>query len=241
MQKTPVRIRLLATTSLVATVTAASAFAQTTPTTPTATNTTTPPVGQPAGKPVGNPDGAADVNAGISAATNAGTNARARRAIDGTSLGGFVFPTKALDGGCTVSAIRGWRWKTDDTQRLYLEGDVRVAVGGYSFSAKRASVWINRLPLANGAATQVAIWFERADEPTRRAGLGASGRDLLVTTSYLGETKLSLVAPEDGTAPDAAFLAAGNARLARYLQQLSKGIDDGTVSLSARPTVNARS
>ena len=217
MQTTPVRIRILAATSLVAAVTAASAVAQTTP---SATNANTPPTG--------NSDGTAS------------TDARARRAIDGTSLGGFVFPTKALDGACTMSAVRGWRWKTDDTQRLYLEGDVRVAVGGYSFSAKRASVWINRLPLANGAATQVAIWFERADEPTRRAGLGASGRDLLVTTSYLGETKLSLVAPEDGTAPDAAFLAAGNARLARYLQQLSKGINDGTVSLGARPTINAR-
>lgn len=106
-----------------------------------------------------------------------------RRQIDGASLGGFVLPTKPVDGGCTISATEVWRWKTDDTQRLYLEGDVRIGVGGYSFSATRATMWINRLPLAGTAATQVAIWFERADEPTRRAGLGASGRDLLVTAT----------------------------------------------------------
>jgi hypothetical protein len=162
--------------------------------------------------------------------------ATTRRAIDGTSLGGFVLPTKAIAGSCTMSATRGWRWKVDDTQRLFLEGDVRVALGGYTFSAKRASVWINRLPLATGDATQIAVWFERADEPTRRAGLGASGRDLLVTTSYLGETKLSLVSAESGAPRDGAFIAAGNARLARYLQQLSKGVVDGTATLGVQPT-----
>jgi hypothetical protein len=63
-------------------------------------------------------------------------------------------------------------------------------------------VWINRLPLSGGAATQMAIWFERADEPTRRAGLGASGRDLLVTAAYLGPTKLASVVDRTGGAPE---------------------------------------
>ena len=90
-----------------------------------------------------------------------------RRAIDGSSLGGFVLPTKPVDAPCSMSATRGWKWKSDDTQRLLLEGDVRVTLGGYSFSAKRALVWINRLPLPAGPATQIAVWFERADEPTR--------------------------------------------------------------------------
>lgn len=156
------------------------------------------------------------------------TASSTRRMIDGSTLGGFVLPTKPIDGTCSLSATRGWRWKTDDTQRLLLEGDVRVTLGGYSFSAKRALVWINRLPLASGAVTQIAVWFERADEPTRRAGLGASGRDLLVTTTILGETQLSLIVPGSGAPPDTAFVAAGDARLARYLRGLQQGIADGT-------------
>ncbi|MFN5496289.1 MAG: hypothetical protein ACK5C3_06905, partial [bacterium] len=63
----------------------------------------------------------------------------ARRSIDGTTLGGFVLPTKPIASGCTLSATRVWKWKNDDTQRLYLEGDVRASLGGYSFSAKRAT------------------------------------------------------------------------------------------------------
>jgi hypothetical protein len=164
----------------------------------------------------------------------------ARRAIDGTTLGGFVLPTKPIASGCTLSATRVWKWKNDDTQRLYLDGDVRVSLGGYSFSARRATVWINRLPLESGAATQVAIWFERADEPTRRAGLGASGRDLLVTSSYLGDTTLTSVLAEDGAPDNRGFVAAGEARLARYLQTLTRDIAEGTQPLSLRPVVDLR-
>ena len=158
-----------------------------------------------------------------------------RRAIDGTTLGGFVLPTKPLSAGCSLSASRGWAWKSDDTQRLLLEGDVRVSLGGYSVSARRAAVWINRLPLATGAATQIAIWFERADEPTRRAGLGASGRDLLVTSSYLGETALSLVMREDEAPRDRAFTAAAERRLALYLRTLVRDIEVGAKPLGNQP------
>ena len=163
-----------------------------------------------------------------------------RRQIDGASLGGFVLPTKPVDGGCTISATEVWRWKTDDTQRLYLEGDVRIGVGGYSFSATRATMWINRLPLAGTAATQVAIWFERADEPTRRAGLGASGRDLLVTATYLGPTRLASVVDRTGGAPERPFIRAGEARLAAYLSKLARDIDAGTRALRPFPELDPR-
>jgi hypothetical protein len=159
-----------------------------------------------------------------------------RRAISGSSLGGFVLPMRPIESGLSMSATRGWRWKSDDTQRLLLEGDVRVSIGGYAFSAKRALVWINRLPTASGFVTQTAVWFEEADEPSRRSGLGASGRDLLVTGSYLGQTTLALSLTEDGAPPRSAFRSAGEARLARHLRELAAGGQ----TLGARPSVDAR-
>lgn len=170
---------------------------------------------------------------------------------DGSTLGGFVLPTKPLDVRCSLSANRGWTWKQDDTQRLFLEGDVRVKVGGYSFSARRAVVWINRLPMGASLATQIAVWFERADEPTRRAGLGASGKDLLVTATVSGATELALLVTEDrlpgervGAEPsDAArerraFVKSGEVRLARYLRGLEARIEAGTQPLSTLPVVD---
>ncbi len=170
--------------------------------------------------------------------TTIATSGSTRRAIDGASLGGFVFPTKPLDASCSLAASRGWSWKTDDTQRLCLEGDVRVTLGGYSFSAKRALVWINRLPLPAGPATQVAVWFEQADEPSRRAGLGASGRNLLVTSTLLGSTHLSLALSAHHAPSDTAFVAAGDLRLATYLRTLQHGIARGTVVVGSEATLD---
>lgn len=170
-----------------------------------------------------------------------------RKSIDGASLGGFVLPSAPVDGRCTIAATRGWRWKTDDTQRLMLDGDVRIRLSGYNFSARRAVVWINRLPLRTPAAesttsasaesvvTQIAIWFERADEPTRRAGLGASGRDLLVTATLRGTVDLSLVVAEEGAPTDAAFVARGEARLAGFLRGLEQKIAEGSATLATGP------
>ena len=87
------------------------------------------------------------VSAIAAAPTALGQVATKMKPIDGASLGGFVLPTQPIAGTCKFSATRGWTWKTDDTQRLFLEGDVRATVGGYTFSAKRAIVWVNRLPL----------------------------------------------------------------------------------------------
>ncbi|MEY3025969.1 MAG: hypothetical protein RLZZ238_866 [Planctomycetota bacterium] len=175
-----------------------------------------------------------------------------RRAIDGRSLGGFVLPTQPIESGCTLSALRGWTWKVDDTQRLVLDGDVRVALGGYAFRSRRASIWINRLPTGGDAITQVAIWFEEADEPSRRAGLAASGRDLLVTASYRGATELSLLSTVEEPADRAragegsgatlarrAFVVAAEARLARHLRELAARTAAGTQALSAQPLLES--
>jgi len=196
----------------------------------------------------------------IAAAPTAfGQVATKMKPIDGASLGGFVLPTQPISGSCKFSATRGWTWKTDDTQRLFLEGDVRATVGGYTFSAKRAIVWVNRLPLGGEAATQIAIWFDQADEPTRRAGLGASGKELLVTATTMGATELSLVITEDGT-PDEArtsvdrrrasdeasaaksrreLLREGETALARYLRGLTARILAGTQRISTAPILQS--
>ena len=159
-----------------------------------------------------------------------------RIAINGQSLGGFVLPSRPLDGGLTLSATKASRWKVDDTQRLLLDGEVRFQLGSYSIRAKRALVWINRLPTANGLVTQVAAWFERAEEPTRSAGSGASGKDLLITASYLGETRVSLVVSDERTPPASVFTRAGEARLTTYLGQLAAG----TKSLSSQPNLDIK-
>ncbi len=142
-----------------------------------------------------------------------------RVAIDGSSLGGFVLPILPVQHDLEIDARRVWDWTVDDTKRLYLEDDVEVTLGTYAFRADAALIWINRLPTEDGLVTQVAFWFPKVSEPTRRAGLGASGQDVLVTATISGTVRLRTVLLDKAPVRNAT-VARGERRLARYLKTL---------------------
>ncbi|MFM7480157.1 MAG: hypothetical protein ACKO4V_03385 [Planctomycetota bacterium] len=164
------------------------------------------------------------------------TDAQELRAvpITGQSLGGFVIPVEPVTGDIRIEGVRAWTWTVDDTQRVQLEGDVQVRFGGYFFTSTDAVVWINRIPSAAGLINQIAIYFPEAEEPTRRAGLGASGSDLLVTGSSRGEVQLSAVMVEQKPPPSGSVLTAATARVKRYLESVARG-----ALLQRRPQVDA--
>ena len=113
--------------------------------------------------------------------------------VTGDRLGGFVIPVEPGERPARFNATRANLWKVDSTQRLYLQGQVNVQLGAYDFYAESAVVWIERIPSAKGVITQFAVWFPQTSEPTKAAGLGAGGTNLLITGSTLGETTLSAV------------------------------------------------
>jgi hypothetical protein len=140
--------------------------------------------------------------------------------IDGDRLGGFVLPIEPIATDLVMTCDHAWQWSVDDTQRLFLQGNVAIDLGSYAFASSYAVIWINRLPSSMGLVNQIAIWFPNVSEPTRRAGLGASGRDVLLTASTLGAVRLRPVL-FDTTAPERlATVRDGEDRLARYLRRL---------------------
>ncbi|MBC02074.1 MAG: hypothetical protein CMJ34_02045 [Phycisphaerae bacterium] len=153
--------------------------------------------------------------------------------IDGRSLGGFVLPVLPIPHDLRISAQRTVEWTVDDTKRLLLSGDVTIEIGSYDFRSSSAVVWINRLPTADGLVTQFAAWFPSVSEPTRRAGLGASGRDVLITSCLDGEVKLSTVILEPGPIRSRE-VAEGEKRLARYLRRT---LATPAPSLNRRPDI----
>ncbi len=140
--------------------------------------------------------------------------------INGSSLGGFVLPILPIQHDLEISTTQATRWRIDDTQRLLLQGDVEIELGTYSFRSETAVLWINRLPSADGLKTQIAAWFPSVAEPNRRAGLGASGRDVLVTATIDGEVKLRAVVMGEGPVRSA-VVARGEARLAKHLRRIA--------------------
>ena len=153
--------------------------------------------------------------------------------IDGRSLGGFVLPVLPVPHDLRISAEQTFEWTVDDTKRLFLKGDVTIEIGSYDFRSASAVVWINRLPTADGLVTQFAAWFPSVSEPTRRAGMGASGRDVLITSCLDGEVKLSTVVLDQGPTRSQE-VATGEKRLARYLRRL---LAKPTPKLTRRPDI----
>jgi hypothetical protein len=154
------------------------------------------------------------------AATDLDPPSDARRVqVDGSNLGGFVLPILPIDHDLELDADTTVEWTVDDTKRLLLRGNAKVRIGTYDFRADEAVIWVDRIPSAKGLVTQIAAWFPAVSEPTRRAGLGASGRDVLVTASLSGTVKLRTLVLEDGPIRSD-LVARGERRLARYLRTL---------------------
>jgi hypothetical protein len=109
--------------------------------------------------------------------------------VIGDRLSGFVLPIEPVNSDLVIEGTRAFAWKVDDTRRLVVQGDVRVTVGAYSFATKKVVVWINRIPSAAGLITQCAMYFPEVGEPTRRAGLGVAGDDVLETPRFSVDLK----------------------------------------------------
>jgi hypothetical protein len=115
-------------------------------------------------------------------------------AIDGRTFSGIDLPSEAQAFPISFSAVRAWTWteasQSGGTDRLVLEGDVRVEIGGYAFTSTRAIVWIEPVevvsPAGNRAqADQLALYFENVRDPGGQPGsdpgVGQSADRLLVT------------------------------------------------------------
>ena len=140
--------------------------------------------------------------------------------ITGDQLSGFVLPIEPLAGDIRLEALRAWAWDVDDTKRLLLQGEVKVHIGRHTFDSDAAVVWINRIPSAEGLINQIAVYFDHVDDPAKRAGLGVSGRQLLLTASARGIVELNVALLDRQQPRPSSFVDQAQRRLAKYLQRL---------------------
>jgi hypothetical protein len=140
--------------------------------------------------------------------------ASAQRSIEitGDRLSGSVLPVEPLEGEITIRALHGWAWTVDDTKRLVLEGDVEIA--------DSAVLWLNRMPSEDGLINQIAMYFDRLENPSRRAGLGVAGESLLVTGSTRGDVVLRVAVLDQERPRRTPELRRAEDRLALYLRRL---------------------
>ncbi|MBC7772564.1 MAG: LPS assembly protein LptD [Pyrinomonadaceae bacterium] len=179
------------------------------------------------------------------AATPSAQSGQAALGFDGRDFASVSLGSPIQPADFVVSGTRVWTWNEGgggETQRIMLQGDTRVELGQYSFSASQAVVWIEplaELPAAPGAAGeaamptdpprgryQIAIYFDRVSDPGAPAGLAQSGDRLLVTGVIEGGITLRSDVHR-AARPDEPFLREAEMRLARFLSD-SVGDTDAT-------------
>lgn len=141
-------------------------------------------------------------------------------AFDGRTFSQVNLTAPAQDAPLSMSASRAWAWREANTERLILDRDVRVTIGPYSFRAQKATLWLEPIRLDGRDADQVAVYFDKVSDPSGAVGLSQQGERLLVTAVIFRvepTLKADILKRER---PDDPFVAEGEARLARFLEDL---------------------
>jgi hypothetical protein len=146
-------------------------------------------------------------------------------------------------GDAMIAAARVWTWSEAgqvgevgvdglplSTQRMYLQGDVVIALGSYRFTAVAATVWIQTLDPSvadpsdpDARIRQVAVQFDRVADPGAQAGFSQAADRLLVTARLDGTLMLrseSISPGRPDADPQGPFLRESEARFAGYLRSL---------------------
>lgn len=149
--------------------------------------------------------------------------------ITGREFAGQRLPLEATPGRVGFSANRATVWSepsrlapgTPPTQRILLEGDVRIRLGLYQFEAARAVVWLQSLASEEPGAKQVFVYFDRVATRGADPAIAVSG-DRLPVQGVLrpdGPVRLTTDVQRQGR-PDDSFLLEAEGAFAGYLRQL---------------------
>lgn len=147
--------------------------------------------------------------------------------ISGRSFAGIRLPLAAVSGPVEFTAQRIWTWSepgdvpalgpgVGPVTRMHLKGDVRVVLGTYEFSAKSATVWVQKLPedaVTPPGTYQVYVYFDRVSTPSADATF-AIAADRLPVRGVITTDKISLKGDRvERLRPDEALIAEGEATL----------------------------
>lgn len=166
-----------------------------------------------------------------------GTGASAGDAT-GRDFAGVRFPTSVEAADISIAGQRASVWTDGSARRVLLQGDVKVEIGVYRFTAVQAQVWIQDVPggVAGKPVRQIAVFFDRVQDPGARAGFAQAGDRLLVTGVVSGEFVMRADVVNRGKSEEP-FVGESERRLSRHLMLLREQRADPSGAGTARAEV----
>ncbi len=134
-------------------------------------------------------------------------------------LGGVRLAAEPIEGTASFGALRANAWTLEDgTQRLSLERDVRLDLGGYDLTADRAAIWIAPRPDLGDEFVQMFIYAEGVDTPLAQPAVAVTADDLRIQGVLALATPVVLATDAvDPTPASGAFEDRATASLAEAL------------------------
>jgi hypothetical protein len=158
--------------------------------------------------------------------------------LDGRTFAGVPAETEPAVGEISFRASRVWVWTETPprapsgeivglaSRRLLLDGNVEVTLGGMSFIAERACVWLEKRPGEGDPAYRFFIYFDRAGTPGSEAESGVWADRLPVRGNLIPSrgVRLSYDVLREGRPPageiEGVFVREGERALALFLRSL---------------------
>ncbi|MHC4977027.1 MAG: hypothetical protein ACYTF7_10540, partial [Planctomycetota bacterium] len=150
---------------------------------------------------------------------------RAQQNPTGEDFAGVVLPAPLQQADIRLAGDRVYFWRRGLTQRLLLDGEVDIRIGGERFQASRACVWLEPVRGAGQDTWQVAIYFDSVENPAADARVAQRSRRLLVTSLVAGGVHIEpgLLRESPPPAEHTSFLGEATSRLAGYLVDVGDG------------------
>ncbi len=139
----------------------------------------------------------------------------AQRMINNSATG-VVLPQTPLNTDAVLRARRSSAWSDGPVQRLLLEDDVQVNIGGYGFNAHSGVVFATSRPTLTGRVYDLAIYLDDVRELGGQGAIRAEAPRLLVTVSVSGEVVLHTDKFDRRSLADDDFVRDAMARVQRY-------------------------
>ncbi len=152
--------------------------------------------------------------------------------ITGRDFAGINLPVTVQERTITLASDRAWAWTEGATNRVALEGDVKIAIGAQLYRAARAVVWLEPIEAIGMEGTpvdadQLAIVFEGVSAAGAAPGAPETlaGERLLVTGIVTGPapTLTTDLLHRKRPSDNEAFVARAETRLAEYLASIIRG------------------
>lgn len=135
-----------------------------------------------------------------------------------------------------MTADRARVWDEGATSRVWLERDVVVEIGPYTFHARRATAWFDPVLVDGERGDQYAFYLGGVRSPTGAAAAVTRADRLLVTGLTVGGTvSLRVDAARADRPVEDAFIRDGEARLAAMLRASAQTEGDRAEPPPARP------